>query len=77
LWLADYYELAGRREEAEQLLKRVLRICNDVGLLSEEYHLGKQTLVGNFPQALSHVALVNTIINLHTPRGPSRQRSSK
>jgi GH15 family glucan-1,4-alpha-glucosidase len=74
-WLADYYELIGRRRTAKTLLKRVLRICNDVGLFSEEYHVEKKRLVGNFPQALTHVALVNTVINLNTKHGPSRQRS--
>jgi GH15 family glucan-1,4-alpha-glucosidase len=74
-WLADYYELAGRRADAVRLLKRLLKLQNDVGLLSEEYHAGKRQLVGNFPQALSHLALVNTIINLYTTRGPARQRS--
>jgi GH15 family glucan-1,4-alpha-glucosidase len=74
-WLADYYVLVGRRGEAERLLKRLLRVCNDLGLLSEEYDPAKKRLLGNFPQALSHVALVNTIINLYTERGPARQRS--
>src|SRR5277367_3377775 len=74
-WLVDYSELAGRRREAKSLLNRLLKTCNDLGLLSEEYHTGTRKLIGNFPQALSHVALVNTIINLHTKHGPSRQRS--
>ena len=68
LWLVDCYELAGRRAEARRLLKRILRIRNEVGLLSEEYSVEKRKLVGNFPQALSHVALVNAIINFHTAR---------
>jgi GH15 family glucan-1,4-alpha-glucosidase len=76
LWLADYYELIGRRQTAARLLKRLLRIRNDVGLLSEEYDIREKRLVGNFPQALAHVALVNTIINLHRRFGPSLQRSS-
>jgi GH15 family glucan-1,4-alpha-glucosidase len=75
-WLADYYELAKRRAAARGLLKRLLKVRNDVGLLSEEYDPARRRLVGNFPQALSHVALINTIINLYTKRGPSRQRSS-
>ncbi len=74
-WLADYYVLAGRRDAAEQLLKRLLALRNDVGLLSEVYDLERKQLVGNFPQALSHVAMVNTIINLYSQRGPVRQRS--
>ncbi len=75
-WLADYYELAGRHADAKRLLNRLLKIQNDVGLLSEEYDVDKRKLVGNFPQALTHVALVNTIINLNTRRGPVHQRSS-
>lgn len=74
-WLADYYALAGRKKAAERLLKRLLKLQNDVNLLSEEYHVEKKRLVGNFPQALTHVALVNTIINLYSPSGPARQRS--
>jgi GH15 family glucan-1,4-alpha-glucosidase len=75
LWLADYYELTGRQDLARKLLKRLLKVQNDVGLLSEEYDVENGHLLGNFPQALSHVALVNTIVNLHTKRGPARQRS--
>jgi GH15 family glucan-1,4-alpha-glucosidase len=74
-WLADYYELTKRRAAARGLLKRLLKVRNDVGLLSEEYDPARRRLIGNFPQALSHVALINTIINLYTKRGPSRQRS--
>lgn len=75
-WLADTYKLMGRDAEAERLLERLLPLQNDVGLLSEEYHLKEKRLVGNFPQAFSHVALVNTIINLNTEHGPARQRSA-
>ena len=65
----------GRDADAEKLLKRLLRLQNDVGLLAEEYHLEEKRLVGNFPQAFSHVALVNTITNLYTERGPAHNRS--
>ena len=75
-WLADYYSLVGRRGAAQRLLNRLMKIRNDVGLLSEEYHLEQHRLVGNFPQALSHVALVNTIINLNTAYGPAHQRAN-
>ena len=74
-WLADYYELIGRQDVARRILKRLLAIQNDVGLLSEEYDPQGGRMLGNFPQALSHVALVNTIINLHIQDGPARQRS--
>jgi GH15 family glucan-1,4-alpha-glucosidase len=59
-WLADAYVLAGRRDDARQLFERLLKIANDVNLLSEEYDPETKRLVGNFPQALSHVALVST-----------------
>jgi GH15 family glucan-1,4-alpha-glucosidase len=75
-WLADYYELAGRHRDAERLVSRLLKVRNDLGLISEEYQVERKQLVGNFPQALSHVALVNAIINLHTKHGPARQRSN-
>ncbi|MCS6303594.1 MAG: glycoside hydrolase family 15 protein [Nitrospira sp.] len=58
-WLAHAYVLMGRRAEAERLFERLLRLCNDVGLLSEEYDPEKQCQMGNFPQGLSHLALVN------------------
>jgi GH15 family glucan-1,4-alpha-glucosidase len=76
-WLADNYELMGRHEDAVVMLERLLNLRNDVGLLSEEYHLGAKRLVGNFPQAFSHVGMVNTIINVFTDRGPAHQRSHR
>jgi GH15 family glucan-1,4-alpha-glucosidase len=74
-WLADNYKLMGRDLEARQILERLLALQNDVGLLSEEYHLKNKRLVGNFPQAFSHVALINTIINLSGETGPAHRRS--
>jgi hypothetical protein len=65
----------GRDVEAQQLLERLLALQNDVGLLAEEYHLKNKRLVGNFPQAFSHVALINTIINLFGETGPAHRRS--
>jgi GH15 family glucan-1,4-alpha-glucosidase len=59
-WLADNLILLGRQAEAEKLFERVLALRNDVGLLSEEYDVGSGRLVGNFPQAFSHIALINT-----------------
>jgi GH15 family glucan-1,4-alpha-glucosidase len=53
---------------------RRLRLCNDVGLLSEEYDTGARRLVGNFPQAFSHIGLVNTADNLSRRAGPAAQR---
>jgi GH15 family glucan-1,4-alpha-glucosidase len=63
-WLADCYALLGRRTDAERLFERLLAIRNDVGLLSEEYDPVGRRLLGNFPQAFSHVGLVNTAFNL-------------
>jgi GH15 family glucan-1,4-alpha-glucosidase len=63
-WLADNYELQGRHEEAVEIFERLLEIRNDVGLLSEEYDSDKKRQLGNFPQAFSHVGLVNTAFNL-------------
>jgi len=69
-WLADTYALLGRLDEAEALFERLLSVRNDVGLLAEEYDpIAKQQL-GNFPQAFSHVGLVNTAFNL-TPQHPA------
>ncbi|KAB0675607.1 glycoside hydrolase family 15 protein [Aureimonas leprariae] len=70
-WLADGLAMAGRREEARVLFERVLGISNDLGLLSEEYHVPSGRLVGNFPQALAHIAVVNTGLSLC---GPTLQR---
>jgi GH15 family glucan-1,4-alpha-glucosidase len=63
-WLADNYELQGRHEDAVRIFERLLNIRNDVGLLSEEYDPVAKRLLGNFPQAFSHVGLVNTAFNL-------------
>jgi GH15 family glucan-1,4-alpha-glucosidase len=74
-WLADSLILLGEREEAQRLFERVLAVRNDVGLLSECYDPGLQRLLGNFPQAFSHVGLVNTARNLAEPRGPVQERA--
>lgn len=76
-WLADAYHLIGRDAEAKQLFERLLALRNDVGLLSEEYDTSRQRLVGNFPQAFSHIALVNTAHNLTHCERPSEHRGSK
>jgi GH15 family glucan-1,4-alpha-glucosidase len=74
-WLVDVYILQRRFDEAEALFRRLVGLCNDVGLLSEEYdsHLKRQ--VGNFPQAFSHLALINSAYNLTRARKPVHQRS--
>jgi GH15 family glucan-1,4-alpha-glucosidase len=74
-WLADNLVLLGRRNEARELFERLLGLCNDVGLLSEEYDPVAGRMLGNFPQAFSHVALINTAHNLSKPDKPAEQRS--
>jgi GH15 family glucan-1,4-alpha-glucosidase len=66
-WLADCVAMQGRREEARAHFERVLAVANDVGLLSEEYHIPSRRLVGNFPQALTHIAVINTALGLCGP----------
>jgi GH15 family glucan-1,4-alpha-glucosidase len=74
-WLADAYVLLGRLAEARALFERLLTIRNDVGLLAEQYDPRERRQVGNFPQAFSHVALVNTAHNLARATKPVHQRS--
>jgi GH15 family glucan-1,4-alpha-glucosidase len=64
-WLADCLQLMGRTTEARELFERLIALRNDVGLLSEEYDPRAKRQLGNFPQAFSHVALVNTARNLN------------
>jgi GH15 family glucan-1,4-alpha-glucosidase len=66
-WLADGYLLTGRRKEAEALFERLLALGNDVGLFAEEYDPRAQRMLGNFPQALTHMALVNSARLLSMP----------
>ena len=63
-WLAETYALMGREADARNLMEELLALQNDVGLLSEEYDLSAKRLVGNFPQAFSHIGLVNTALRL-------------
>jgi len=69
-WLADNYVLQGRRDDAERMFERLLCIRNDVGLLSEEYDPAAKCFLGNFPQAFSHVGLVNTAFSLEPTVAP-------
>jgi GH15 family glucan-1,4-alpha-glucosidase len=73
-WLADNLILQGRLEEGEALFERLLAIRNDVGLLAEEFDTATRMQLGNFPQALSHLALIGTAYNLSSSRGPARTR---
>jgi GH15 family glucan-1,4-alpha-glucosidase len=73
-WLADNLVLQGRHQEARELFERLLDLCNDVGLLAEEYDPRNRCQLGNFPQAFSHLALINTALNLQS-YGPAHKRS--
>jgi GH15 family glucan-1,4-alpha-glucosidase len=68
-WLADALALLGRHDEARELFERLLDLRNDVGLLSEEYDPAARRQLGNFPQAFTHLALVNTALVLGRGRG--------
>ena len=76
-WLADALVLIGRREEGEALFERLLGLSNDVGLLSEEYDPRDRHMLGNFPQALTHMALVNTARLLSIPAQQAQRASAK
>jgi GH15 family glucan-1,4-alpha-glucosidase len=73
-WLADNYQLMDRTEDARRLFEQLLAIRNDVGLLAEEYDPDRRRMLGNYPQAFSHVALINTAFNLASVEGPAQQR---
>jgi len=75
-WLVDNYVLQNRREEAIELFERLLELRNDVGLLSEEYDPKMKRQLGNFPQAFSHLSLVNSAHNLGAGTKPAKHRSS-
>ncbi len=74
-WLADNLSLLGRHADAKRLFERLIGLCNDVGLLSEEYDVGAGRMLGNFPQAFSHVSLVNAALNLANHGGPANRRA--
>ena len=79
LWLADAYVLTGEIDKAQALFDRVVAIANDLGLLAEEFDTGAGRQTGNFPQALTHIALINTAHNLSAAKQstekPAMQRS--
>ncbi len=75
-WLVDAYVLAGRRDDASALFERLLALRNDVGLLAEEYDPRAKRQLGNFPQAYSHIGLINAAHNLISRRGPAEQRAA-
>jgi GH15 family glucan-1,4-alpha-glucosidase len=76
-WLVDAYVLQHRYDDARSLFESLIARCNDVGLLSEECDVGSGDLVGNFPQAFSHLALVNSAFNLTRIAKPAEQRAEK
>jgi GH15 family glucan-1,4-alpha-glucosidase len=73
-WLADNYALLGRRDDGVKLFERLLGLANDLGFLSEEYDTSKHRLAGNFPQAFTHVSLINTAMNLSRGASPAKDR---
>ena len=75
-WLVDNYILQGRYSEAQRLFERLLAHCNDVGLLAEEFDPLTGRMLGNFPQAYSHVGLINCALNLSRRTGPAEQRAA-
>ncbi len=74
-WYADNLALMGRLDEARAIFERLLSLRNDVGLLAEEYDTASKRQLGNFPQAFSHVSLINTAHNLSASRGPAKSRA--
>jgi GH15 family glucan-1,4-alpha-glucosidase len=74
-WMVGALKAIGREPEARKLFNRLIKLRNDVGLLSEEYDIKRKRLVGNFPQAFSHIALVNAAFDLEDgPHMRSRSR---
>jgi GH15 family glucan-1,4-alpha-glucosidase len=76
-WLVDCLELLGRHDEAHALFERLLTLTNDLGLIAEEYDPAEQRLLGNFPQALTHLALVNSAFNLAAHHPPMEKRHAE
>jgi GH15 family glucan-1,4-alpha-glucosidase len=72
-WLAETYALMGRHADAKKIMGELLSLQNDVGLLAEEYDLTSKRLVGNFPQAFSHIGLVNTALRISDGRHRGRR----
>jgi GH15 family glucan-1,4-alpha-glucosidase len=75
-WLADNLSLMGRHDEARELFERLAALANDVGLIAEEYDPVAKRQLGNFPQAFTHVSLVNSACNLSGRLGPAHQRAA-
>ena len=76
-WLADVLALQGKYDEATELFERLLALRNDVGLLAEQYDPAAGRQIGNFPQAFSHIGLINTARNLDRRGGPAEDRRKR
>ena len=76
-WLVDAYMFLGRLAQAKALYERLVALSNDLGLMSEEYNSKLGRFVGNFPQAFSHVALVNATFNVTRKENPAEQRAAE
>jgi GH15 family glucan-1,4-alpha-glucosidase len=74
-WMVSALNMLGRNQDARRLFERLLVLRNDVGLLAEEYDLKTKRQLGNFPQAFSHIALVNAAFELTRVSTPSQQRA--
>ncbi|MDZ5603925.1 glycoside hydrolase family 15 protein [Pseudomonas sp. RP23018S] len=75
-WLCDVYVLLDRKDEARALYERLLGLCNDVGLLAEQYDPRSQRMLGNFPQAFSHIGIINSALTLHRAETPVLDRTT-
>ncbi|MBD8624795.1 glycoside hydrolase family 15 protein [Pseudomonas sp. CFBP 13727] len=75
-WLADVYVLQGRMADAERLFERLAGLCNDVGLLAEQYDPQAGRMLGNFPQAFSQLGIINTALNLYRAQNPAQARAA-
>ncbi|MFT0517399.1 glycoside hydrolase family 15 protein [Pseudomonas faucium] len=75
-WLADVYVLLGRQQQAQALYEKLTGLCNDLGLLAEQYDPAGRRMLGNYPQAFSHIGIINTALNLHRAQCPARDRAS-
>jgi GH15 family glucan-1,4-alpha-glucosidase len=76
-WLVDAWLMIGGRKEAEALFERLLGARNDLGVLAEEYDVKAGRLCGNFPQAFSHIGLINAASNLSRAAKPAEQRAER
>jgi GH15 family glucan-1,4-alpha-glucosidase len=76
-WLVDALLMLERRDEAQALFEKLIGVSNDLGLLAEEYDPSAKRLLGNYPQAFTHVGLVNSAYNLSNHTGPGHQRGRR